>query len=65
LASLSATATDHVLQKATFLLVVYFCILAEPRITQTVLHSSPGTLVCQCQRPRQNSNGVTPHRGPK
>ena len=39
--------------------------MAEPRITQAMPYDSPGTLVCQYQRSRRNSNGVTPNGGPK
>ena len=36
---------------------------AKRRITQTTPHDSPGTLVFGCQRPPQNSTGVTPYEG--
>jgi len=38
---------------------------AKRRITQTMLHDSPGTLLVWCQKSRQNSNGFTPNRGTK
>ena len=34
---------------------------AKRRITQTMPHDSPGTLVLWCGKSRQNSNGVTPN----
>jgi len=36
---------------------------AKQRITQTVPHDSPGTLVFWCQRSPRNSTGVTPYEG--
>jgi len=38
---------------------------AKHRVTQTMPHDSPGTLVFCCWRYRQNSKGVTPNRGAK
>jgi len=35
------------------------------RISQTMPHNSPGTVVFWCWKPWQNSNGVTPSRGTK
>jgi len=35
--------------------------MAKPRIMQTMLCNSPGTLAFRCQKFRQNSNGVTPN----
>ena len=37
--------------------------MAEPSITQTTPYDSADTLVCQCERYRQNSNGVTRNGG--
>jgi len=37
--------------------------MSKPRITQTTLYNSPGTLVFWCQRRWWNCNGVTPNRG--
>jgi len=39
--------------------------MAKRRITQTMLHDSPGTLVFWCQRSPQNSTGMTPCGGAK
>jgi len=39
--------------------------MAKPRITQTMLDDSPGTLVCWCQRSWRNSNEITPNGGTK
>ena len=36
---------------------------AKRRITQTIPHDNPGTLVFWCQRSPQNSTGVTPYKG--
>ena len=36
---------------------------AKCRITQTIPHDSPGTLVFWCQRSPRNSTGVTPYEG--
>jgi len=41
-----------------------FAETAKRRITRTMSHDSPGTLVFCCRRPRQNSNGVTPNEAP-
>jgi len=38
---------------------------AKCRITQTMPHDSPGTLVFFCQRSWQNSNGVKANGGAK
>ena len=38
---------------------------AKRRITQTVPHNSPGTLVLWCRKSWQNSNGVTRNGGAK
>jgi len=38
---------------------------AKSRITQTTPYDSPRSLVFWCQRPRRNSNWVTPNRGAK
>jgi len=37
---------------------------SKRRITQTVPHDSPGTLVFGCLKSRQNSNGVTTMEAP-
>jgi len=38
---------------------------AKRRITQTMPHDSPGTLVFWCWKSQQNSNGVTSSGGAK
>jgi len=38
---------------------------ARHRITQSMPHDSPGTLVFSCWKSLQNSNGVTPNGGTK
>ena len=42
-----------------------FTITARHRITQTIPHDSPGTLVFWRQRSPRNSAGVNPYRGAK
>ena len=39
--------------------------MTKPRITQTMLYYSPGSLVFWCRKSRKNSNDITPNGGAK